>query len=167
MSEFFCPAIWPSVRIPYLNGGLYAFVSVSKFLKVGMTFIYVIGAVNIQRSIQKVSSAKSGIILRNSKQMKANFRHHLTTEATATLIAAFVFSRLDYCNSLLYGCTSTCITGSRESRATLLASFYNFQRLNTFLLISLHCTGCVSVQEYSTKSHPSVSNVSIQPPLTT
>ena len=30
--------------------------------------------------------------------------HLLTTEATATLISAFVLSRLDYCNSLLYGC---------------------------------------------------------------
>ena len=34
----------------------------------------------------------------------SSIRHLLTTEATATLISAFVLSRLDYCNSLLYGC---------------------------------------------------------------
>ena len=34
----------------------------------------------------------------------SSIRHLLTTEATATLVSALVLSRLDYCNSLLYGC---------------------------------------------------------------
>ena len=34
----------------------------------------------------------------------ASIRRFLTTEATTTLVSAFVLSRLDYCNSLLYGC---------------------------------------------------------------
>jgi hypothetical protein len=34
----------------------------------------------------------------------SSIRHYLTTQAAATLVSAFVLSRLDYCNSLLYGC---------------------------------------------------------------
>lgn len=33
----------------------------------------------------------------------SSIRRYLTTEATATLVSAFVLSRIDYCNSLLYG----------------------------------------------------------------
>ena len=33
-----------------------------------------------------------------------SIRHHLSVEVTQKLVLAFVMSRLDYCNSLLYGC---------------------------------------------------------------
>ena len=33
-----------------------------------------------------------------------SFHHYLSVEATLKLVLAFVMSRLDYCNSLLYGC---------------------------------------------------------------
>ena len=33
-----------------------------------------------------------------------SIRHYLSVEATQKLVLAFVMSRLDYCNSLLYGC---------------------------------------------------------------
>ena len=33
----------------------------------------------------------------------SNIRHYLTTDATKTLLCAFVLSKLDYCNSLLSG----------------------------------------------------------------
>ena len=33
-----------------------------------------------------------------------SIRHFLSVEAAQTLVLAFVMSRLDYCNSLLYGC---------------------------------------------------------------
>ena len=35
----------------------------------------------------------------------ASIRRSLTNTATATLVSAFVFSRIDYCNSLLFGST--------------------------------------------------------------
>ena len=34
----------------------------------------------------------------------SSIRHLLSTDATKTLVSAFVLSRLDYCNSLLSGC---------------------------------------------------------------
>ena len=33
-----------------------------------------------------------------------SIHHYLSVEATQKLVLAFVMSRLDYCNSLLYGC---------------------------------------------------------------
>ena len=35
----------------------------------------------------------------------ASIRRFLTSTATATLVSAFVLSRVDYCNSLLFGST--------------------------------------------------------------
>ena len=35
----------------------------------------------------------------------AYIRRFLTSTATATLVSAFVLSRIDYCNSLLFGST--------------------------------------------------------------
>ena len=38
-----------------------------------------------------------------------SIRHYLSVEATQRLVLAFVMSRLDYCNSLLYGCPQNLI----------------------------------------------------------
>ena len=34
----------------------------------------------------------------------ASIRHYITSDAAATLVSAYILSRLDYCNSLLYNC---------------------------------------------------------------
>ena len=39
-------------------------------------------------------------------QRISNIRHYLTTDATKTLVCAFVLSELNYCNSLLSSCPS-------------------------------------------------------------
>ena len=39
----------------------------------------------------------------------SSIRHLLSTQATITLISAFILSRLDYCNSLLSGCPQSLI----------------------------------------------------------
>ena len=41
----------------------------------------------------------------NSELRRINsIRHYLSVAATKKLVLAFIMSRLDYCNSLLYGC---------------------------------------------------------------
>ena len=57
----------------------------------------------------------------------ASIRRFLTSTATATLVSAFVLSRIDYCNSLLFGSTHgsthvACTSGrcNRQSKFTLL-----------------------------------------------
>ena len=43
----------------------------------------------------------------------ASIRRFLTSTATATLVSAFVLSRIDYCNSLLFGSTHPTCNGYR------------------------------------------------------
>ena len=53
----------------------------------------------------------------------ASIRRFLTSTATATLVSAFVLSRIDYYNSLLFGSThESCTSGrcNRQSEFTLL-----------------------------------------------
>ena len=45
----------------------------------------------------------------NKLRCISSVRGLLTTEATATLVSAFIRSRLDYCNSLLSGCPRSLI----------------------------------------------------------
>ena len=63
-------------------------------------------------SIKDVCITKyASIIYNNIKicrqaQCLASIRRFLTSTATATLVSAFVLSRIDYCNSLLFGSTN-------------------------------------------------------------
>ena len=41
-----------------------------------------------------------------TEDVVASIRRFLTSTATATLVSAFVLSRIDYCNSLLFGSTN-------------------------------------------------------------
>ena len=52
----------------------------------------------------------------------ASIRRFLTSTATATLVSTFVLSRIDYCNSLLFGSTHDCFIFKFVSTSFLLSS---------------------------------------------
>ncbi len=67
-------------------------------------------------------------------------RKYLTTDATATLINAFFTSRLDNCNSLLFGCLDHLLQYLQMvqySAARLIAQQWKFDHI-TPILINLH-----------------------------
>ena len=84
-----------------------------------------------------------------------SIRHYLSIEATQMLVLAFVMSRLDYCNSLLYGCPQYLINRLKKFKTNLLASSWRFLKLtilrhtdlrfvhllanSAFLLTLVHC----------------------------
>ena len=52
-----------------------------------------------------------------------SIRSLLTTEATATLVSAFILSRLDYCNSLLSGCHRSLILRLQKVQNNVSSSY--------------------------------------------
>ena len=48
----------------------------------------------------------------------ASIRRFLTSTATATLVSAFVLSRIDYCNSLLFGSTHDVTSHNQRIRSS-------------------------------------------------
>ena len=46
----------------------------------------------------------------------SSIRHLLSTDATKTLVSAFVLSRLDYCNALLFGCPQYLLNKLQEAQ---------------------------------------------------
>ena len=75
-------------------------------------------------------------------------RHLLSTYATKTLVSAFVFLHLDYCNSLLFGCPQYLLNKLQKVQNL----FWEFLKQTTFLLILLLFIGCPLIQGYSTNS---------------
>ena len=58
---------------------------------------------NTLKALTKIRQHKSAVI--EEKLCRINsIRHHLSVQATKTLVSAFVLSRLDFCNFLLSGC---------------------------------------------------------------
>ena len=51
----------------------------------------------------------------------SSIRQYLTVEATTTLVCAFVLSKLDYCNSLLYGAHITFLEDYKKSRPQIVS----------------------------------------------
>ena len=69
-----------------------------------------------------------------------SIRSLLTTEATATLVSAFILSRLDYCNSLLSGCPRSLILRLQKvqnNAARLILRIFKREHISPHLA-SLH-----------------------------
>ena len=67
----------------------------------------------------------------------SSIRHHLSTDATKTIVSAFVLSRLDYCNSLLFGCPQHLLNKLQKVQNKLLTFSWEFLTQTTFLFILL------------------------------
>ena len=70
----------------------------------------------------------------------SSIRRLLTTEATATLVSAFILSRLDYCNSLLSGCPRSlilCLQKVQNNAARLILGISKREHISPHLA-SLH-----------------------------
>ena len=64
----------------------------------------------------------------------SSIRRLLTTEATATLVSAFILSRLDYCNSLLSGCPDLWFSVFKRFRTMQLVLSSGFLNVSIFPL---------------------------------
>ena len=80
----------------------------------------------------------------------SKIRRFLTTEACKLLIHALVTSRLDYCNSILYGFNQSIL-----QRLQLLQNYAArlVYRIPKFCHISRTSTGCLCKQEFSSNYH--------------
>ena len=71
-----------------------------------------------------------------------SIRRTLTDEATCLLVHAFVSSRLDYCNSLLFG-MSNCLLNKlqrvQNAAARVTTGKRKFDHITPSLRVSLHC----------------------------
>ena len=80
----------------------------------------------------------------------SNIRHYLTTDATKTLLCAFVLSKLDYCNSLLSGSPKHLLDKLQKvqnSAATLVFKALKHEHIKP-LLQKLHWLPVVSRIQY-------------------
>ena len=101
----------------------------------------------------------------------ASIRSLLTTEATATLVSAFILSRLDYCNSLLSGCPRSLILRLQKvqnNAARLILRISKREHISPHLA-SLHWLpidsrikyklACICYNSLSTNSPPYLSDL--------
>ena len=79
----------------------------------------------------------------------SKIRRFLTIEACKLLIHALVTSRLDYCNSILYGCNQSVLQVFNFYKTMLHVLSIRFQSSVISLPISRISTGCLCKQEFS------------------
>ena len=83
----------------------------------------------------------------------SSIRRLLTTEATATLVSAFILSRLDYCNSLLSGWPRSLILRLQRFRTMQLVLSSGFLIVSIFPLTLLLFIGYPLILVSSTNLH--------------
>jgi len=83
-----------------------------------------------------------------------HIRPLLTLEAAKTVAVSIVGSRLDYCNSLLYGTTGRNFNGFRTSWHV---PFYKSRRQPVHMVCYKNCIGCLSDTRFSSRWRQSLS----------
>ena len=83
----------------------------------------------------------------------SSIRRLLTTEATATLVSAFILSRLDYCNSLLSGCPQSLILRLQKVQNNAARLSSGFLNVSIFPLALLLFIGYPLILVSSTNLH--------------
>ena len=91
-----------------------------------------------------------------------NICHYLATDATKTLVCAFVLSKLDHCNSLLSGCSNQLPNKQQRSKILQQDSSSKLASKNTPNPFFKNSTGYQSTQESSTKSQPCATILSLK-----
>ena len=84
----------------------------------------------------------------------SSFHHLLSTDAAKTLVSAFVLSRLDYCNSLLFGCPQYLLNKVQEvqnNAARLILRVSKMDHISPHLA-SLHWLPIDSWMQYKLSS---------------
>ena len=82
-------------------------------------------------------------------------RRSLTKESLLTLVHAFVTSRIDHCNGVLYGSSAYLLDRLQSvlnSAARLILNVPKFSRISSAIRNELLCTGCRSRGVYVTRS---------------
>ena len=79
----------------------------------------------------------------------ASIRRFLTSTATATLVSAFVLSRIDYCNSLLFGSTHD-VTSNLQRIQNYAARVILRLPMSSSITIHLKSLHCLPVKVRST-----------------
>ena len=129
--------MFPKKKLPSIQFGNDCIIPIEAVRNVGAIFDSTLSIVPQVNSLCKTASYH----LRNI----ARIRHLLSKESTEILVHAFVFSKLDYCNALLYGLPQCVI---KKLQLVQNSAARRITGNMTILLLSLYsCTGCLSLNE--------------------
>ena len=140
----------------------YLWVTYSPTVNINLFYFYYVGCADIKRPTDDCHLTMKAHI--TNLVCSANFElrfissicHLLSTDATKTLVSAFVLLCHDYCKYLLSGWPHYLLYKLKKFRTTLLTLSWEFQKLTTSVLILLLFIGCPLIHGYGTNSLLSV-----------
>ncbi|KAK7108418.1 hypothetical protein V1264_016162 [Littorina saxatilis] len=105
---------------------------VSSVTNLGVTFDHFL---NLSQHVQNIRT----IAYSNLRKI-SSIRHYLTPQAAQTLACSLVLSRIDYCNSLFYGCDQKLVESLQKVQNSAAKLIYRSKKFDhvTPLLRSLH-----------------------------